>query len=338
MTRLRQGRDGGFGSPRRRRADGRPGGRGHRAVPGTRTPADRRADPRRHHAGSLGPVPPSGPAARRRGAGRGDRPVGRPDRRGPAPGRAAGAPVRRQRTPGGPGLPGPGRGRLAGGHGLLPQGDRASSRRGRGAVPGQPLRHRTGRRPRYRPARVRPGRDAAVRPAVRRSAAGSSTFDADLRRNLDAADATSESIKDSIDAYIAATGHRGPGRARYTPVWEPALRAARARPPRGGHHRGGVVHRVRPGPPVDRDPGLRRARLPDPPARHDQLPGLYFLGLPWQHTWGSGRLCGVGADAEYLARQIAAFGPLGRRVRWIAGTTASTYPSDDDWVAPRTVA
>ena len=60
-------------------------------------------------------------------------------------------------------------------------------------------------------------------------------------------------------------------------------------------------------------------------------PGLYFLGLPWQHTWGSGRLCGVGADAGYLARQIAAFGAR-QEVRWIAGTTASTYPSDDDWI------
>jgi putative flavoprotein involved in K+ transport len=45
----------------------------------------------------------------------------------------------------------------------------------------------------------------------------------------------------------------------------------------------------------------------------------------------------VGDDAEYLARQIAAFGAR-QEVRWIAGTPASTYPSDDDWIAPRTVA
>jgi putative flavoprotein involved in K+ transport len=34
--------------------------------------------------------------------------------------------------------------------------------------------------------------------------------------------------------------------------------------------------------------------------------GLYFLGLPWQHTWGSGRFSGVATDAAHLAEQIAA--------------------------------
>ena len=33
-------------------------------------------------------------------------------------------------------------------------------------------------------------------------------------------------------------------------------------------------------------------------------PGLYFLGLPWQHTWGSGRFAGVARDAEYLADRV----------------------------------
>jgi putative flavoprotein involved in K+ transport len=36
------------------------------------------------------------------------------------------------------------------------------------------------------------------------------------------------------------------------------------------------------------------------------MPGLYFLGLPWLYTWGSGRFSGVGADAQYLAGAIAA--------------------------------
>jgi putative flavoprotein involved in K+ transport len=37
--------------------------------------------------------------------------------------------------------------------------------------------------------------------------------------------------------------------------------------------------------------------------------GLYFLGLPWQHTRGSALLGWVKDDAEYLAEQIAAFRP-----------------------------
>jgi putative flavoprotein involved in K+ transport len=40
-------------------------------------------------------------------------------------------------------------------------------------------------------------------------------------------------------------------------------------------------------------------------------PGLYFLGLPWQHTRGSALLGWVKDDAEYIARQIASFQPNG---------------------------
>ena len=35
-------------------------------------------------------------------------------------------------------------------------------------------------------------------------------------------------------------------------------------------------------------------------------PGLYVIGLPWLHTWGSGHLSGVARDALYLAEQIEA--------------------------------
>jgi putative flavoprotein involved in K+ transport len=36
------------------------------------------------------------------------------------------------------------------------------------------------------------------------------------------------------------------------------------------------------------------------------VPGVYFLGLPWQYTWGSGRFSGVAQDARYLADCIEA--------------------------------
>jgi putative flavoprotein involved in K+ transport len=39
-------------------------------------------------------------------------------------------------------------------------------------------------------------------------------------------------------------------------------------------------------------------------------PGLYFLGLTWQHTRGSALLGWVKDDAEFLARQIGAFRPV----------------------------
>ena len=39
------------------------------------------------------------------------------------------------------------------------------------------------------------------------------------------------------------------------------------------------------------------------------VPGLYFLGLPWQYTRGSALLGWVKDDAEFLAERIAAFEP-----------------------------
>ena len=42
-----------------------------------------------------------------------------------------------------------------------------------------------------------------------------------------------------------------------------------------------------------------------PPWR-DRGPGLYFLGLSWQHTRGSALLGFVNDDAAYLADRIAA--------------------------------
>ena len=37
-----------------------------------------------------------------------------------------------------------------------------------------------------------------------------------------------------------------------------------------------------------------------------EVPGLYFLGLPWQHTRGSALLGWVKDDAQYIAQRIGA--------------------------------
>jgi putative flavoprotein involved in K+ transport len=50
-------------------------------------------------------------------------------------------------------------------------------------------------------------------------------------------------------------------------------------------------------------------------------PGLYFLGLPWQHTRGSALLGWVKDDAEYLARRISAATPP-QRARAASSTQA----------------
>jgi putative flavoprotein involved in K+ transport len=182
------------------------------------------------------------------------------------------------------------------------------------------------------------------------STAGTATFAADLAGNLDAADAVSESIKDSIDAYIGKDGIPAPDEPRYTPAWVPP-----APPGTGGDtldlRTAGVTAIVwATGFGADyrwiEVPVFDGRGYPTHRRGVTSCPGLYFLGLPWQHTWGSGRFGGVGDDARYLLDRITAHSAAGE-VSWIAGTPLSTFPGrgrddardrDEDWTAPRTVA
>jgi putative flavoprotein involved in K+ transport len=69
-------------------------------------------------------------------------------------------------------------------------------------------------------------------------------FGAGLKGYLDEADAVSESIKDSIDKFIAANGIEAPTEARYVPVWQPPSDTARALDLRAPAFGSGVVHRL----------------------------------------------------------------------------------------------
>jgi putative flavoprotein involved in K+ transport len=44
-----------------------------------------------------------------------------------------------------------------------------------------------------------------------------------------------------------------------------------------------------------------------------RVPGLYVLGLPWLHTWGSGRFASISRDAEFLTKQLSARRAVSRR-------------------------
>jgi putative flavoprotein involved in K+ transport len=162
-------------------------------------------------------------------------------------------------------------------------------------------------------------------------------FADDLAANLDHADAVSESIKDSIDQHILEQDIIAAAEPRYRPVWLPPDGPTELDLSAAGI--GTVIWSTGFG---------RDYRWIDVPVfdgrgypTHDrgvtQCPGLYFLGLPWLHTWGSGRFASVGRDARYLADRLAGHH---RRmwtdeVRWIAGTPTETYP-DREWYLPRT--
>lgn len=163
-------------------------------------------------------------------------------------------------------------------------------------------------------------------------------FAPDLTKNLDHADAVSEGIKDSIDAHILARGVDAPAEARYVPVWTPHTEPSELDMSGitsvvwctgfGRDHRWIDV------------PVFDGRGYPTHERGVTSCPGLYFIGLPWQHTWGSGRFCGVADDAEHLVSHIASVrrDGIAGGVPWIAGTPEDTFPSDEYWTATRTVA
>lgn len=175
------------------------------------------------------------------------------------------------------------------------------------------------------------GRLADIRDGVAR-------FAPDLTKNLDHADAVSEGIKDSIDAHILARGVEAPAEARYVPVWTPDTEPSELDLSGitsvvwctgfGRDHRWIDV------------PVFDGRGYPTHERGVTSCPGLYFIGLPWQHTWGSGRFCGVADDAEHLVSHIvsARRDGIASGVPWIAGTPENTFPSDEYWSATRTVA
>ncbi|RLV50555.1 MSMEG_0569 family flavin-dependent oxidoreductase [Nocardioides mangrovicus] len=130
-----------------------------------------------------------------------------------------------------------------------------------------------------------------------------------LRRSLDSADAVYNSICADIDRYIEAEGVQAPPPSRYEPVWQPDentdqelldLDLAEA----------GITSVVWA---IGYRPDYRWVEVgvfdgtgrPTHQRGVTAVRGLYFLGLPWLHTWGSGRFLGIAEDAEHVATHLA---------------------------------
>ncbi len=132
-------------------------------------------------------------------------------------------------------------------------------------------------------------------------------FRANLKQNLDQADAVAESIKQTIDTYIEKHQINAPIEPPYQPVWQPAedhpcvidYRAANIRT---------VIWCVG----YDMDfrwvdiPVFDGSGYPGHQRGVTSVKGLYFIGLPWLHTWGSGRFSGIARDAQYITDYIHA--------------------------------
>ena len=131
-------------------------------------------------------------------------------------------------------------------------------------------------------------------------------FAPDLASNLAHADRIYNGINASIDKYIDKHAIEAPPASVYAPVWQPSqerehlnLRAA------------GITSIVwcigfQPDFGWLDAPVFNGRGHPGHVRGVTAQPGLYFIGLPWLHTWGSGRFSGVARDALYLAEQIEA--------------------------------
>ena len=129
-------------------------------------------------------------------------------------------------------------------------------------------------------------------------------FMPNLKHNLDFADQIYNGINASIDKYIASKGITAPPGEPYVPVWEPAAERTSLSLKKSGIT--SVIWCIGFSPEFTWvDASVFNGK--GDPVHHRGVtshPGLYFLGLPWLHTWGSGRFSGVARDALYLAEQI----------------------------------
>ncbi|MFN6385943.1 MAG: MSMEG_0569 family flavin-dependent oxidoreductase [Pseudanabaena sp.] len=128
----------------------------------------------------------------------------------------------------------------------------------------------------------------------------------DLKQNLDGADAVSESIKKTIDNFISKNNLDAPLEPPYQPVWQPEmdipdLDLAEANITTviwcTGFQSDFSWIEI---------PVFDGKGYPGHDRGVTEVKGLYFLGLPWLYTWGSGRFSGVAKDATYLADYIMA--------------------------------
>ncbi len=127
----------------------------------------------------------------------------------------------------------------------------------------------------------------------------------DLKQNLDQADEVAESIKCTIDTYIENNQITAPTDSPYQPVWQPRERVQSLNLKTAnigtviwatGYHTRFSWIEI----PVFDDKGYPNHQRGITP-----IDGLYFIGLPWLYTWGSGRFSGIARDATYLAEHIA---------------------------------
>jgi putative flavoprotein involved in K+ transport len=131
-------------------------------------------------------------------------------------------------------------------------------------------------------------------------------FAPDLTANLDSADDTYNRINASIDAFIDRQGIGAPPGEPYRPVWRP--RHERTSLDLAASGIASVIWCIGFTPDFSwlDAPVFNGRGYPAHTRGITPQAGLYFIGLPWLHTWGSGRFSGIARDAEHVVDAIRA--------------------------------
>jgi putative flavoprotein involved in K+ transport len=129
-------------------------------------------------------------------------------------------------------------------------------------------------------------------------------FSDNLGASLDSADAVYNRINTSIDNYIEKNALDAPAGERYMPVWTPEQERKEL-----DLHGEGITSIIwcigfTPDFTWVEAPVFNGRGHPGHQRGITAQPGLYFLGLPWLYTWGSGRFSGVARDAQYVVEHL----------------------------------
>jgi len=135
-------------------------------------------------------------------------------------------------------------------------------------------------------------------------------FSPDLQDNLKRADDVLNNINRRIDQYIEDNDIEASEAASvYQPLWQPETERTVLNLAQSGIDSVIWCIGYRPDFSWLKAPIFNEHHYPQHTRGITQQAGLYFIGLPWLHTWGSGRFSGVSKDAEYIAQYIQDHAP-----------------------------
>jgi putative flavoprotein involved in K+ transport len=136
---------------------------------------------------------------------------------------------------------------------------------------------------------------------------GALHFAPNLIENLDSADKTFNGINAGIDAFIEKNGISAPPGSRYEPVWAPDGERTSLDLDASGI--GSIVWCIGFTPDFSwlDAPVFNGRGYPAHTRGVTPVDGIYFVGLPWLYTWGSGRFSGVARDAEHVVNRVSTY-------------------------------